>query len=507
MSKRKIKLTESQVEMLKKFDAGKNKKILKVTKEQYDRLFGTINENEKLTGHPIGGDGGDEYNPQTEKDNENTTKVFNESISEDVSSIISFQEFASQLMEFFKTFVTDPSQVGLDDFWVRRGITWGDFKMALISVGLAVPMTLGGVETIKLVGKSNFINTLKKGALKALYKILTGEKYQKPVDEMSLGDDLEISEAGDYPVGAEHDPNAPWNQEDGESEETQGFLEPERIVLPLIYFNSEEDGVAVFKHKEKLLIFLSSYHDGEALEPYGLFSRDIPEEKVIENFINDMILKGKIVPKKYNDKFYETNFLTIVDDNVKNFCQKLYGGDANLMNILNGVSESTTTGSVGGSFVTPKMWAKSPSDMKFGKDPMYKQGKIIEDESETYLRFAVEMDMYVYAPNEKSATSQMNKLIKLLDKKLPDSRARVMAIKEVPFGKISMGESVDRPGQVEFDDCVKLNNNTEAQDGGCSVGAVDGVVKVKESVYEEVAKKTGRPFSEVKAIIEANFKK
>lgn len=48
---------------------------------------------------------------------------------------------------------------------------------------------------------------------------------------------------------------------------------------------------------------------------------------------------------------------------------------------------------------------------------------------------------------------------------------------------------------VEFDDCVKYNNNKVAQNGGCSVGAVDNVVKTKgsknsvisdSSIYEEV---------------------
>jgi hypothetical protein len=32
---------------------------------------------------------------------------------------------------------------------------------------------------------------------------------------------------------------------------------------------------------------------------------------------------------------------------------------------------------------------------------------------------------------------------------------------------------------VEFDDCTKLNNNKKAQEGKCSVGAVDNVVKLK----------------------------
>jgi uncharacterized membrane-anchored protein YjiN (DUF445 family) len=34
---------------------------------------------------------------------------------------------------------------------------------------------------------------------------------------------------------------------------------------------------------------------------------------------------------------------------------------------------------------------------------------------------------------------------------------------------------------VEFDDCTKLNNNKEAQNGGCSTGAIDNVVKLKKS--------------------------
>lgn len=515
MSKKKIIVTEAQAEMLKRLEENQPKKILKVTKEQYERLFGDLNENEKLTGHPIAGDGGSEYNPQSEKENEKTTQTFNESISEDVGMLLSLQDFATHLVQFLKHFVNDPSQAGLDPIWVKMGVTWGDFKAALIGVGLAVPVVIGTSETIKLVGKSDFMRALQKGALKALYRILTGEKYQKPVkdESMSLGDDLELTEVGDgsYPAGADNSA-APWNQPDGEAEEQTQYLEPEKIVLPLVYYNPNEDGIAVFKHGEQLLVFISGYFNGEQLEQYGQFPSPKrndeaanDEAHVIENFINDMVLKGKIKPQKYSDKFYETNYLTLVDDNVKAFCQKLYHGDARLMDVLNGVSESTTTGSVGGAYVTPKIWANSPKDMRFANDPMYKGGKIVEDNTESYLRFAAEMDLYVFAPNQKQATAQLAQIIKYLDKKLPDSRARVMALKEVPFGKI--GESVERPGQIEFDDCTKFNNNTEAQDGGCSVGAVDNVVKVKESLYLEVAKKTGRPISEIKAIIEANFNK
>ena len=41
---------------------------------------------------------------------------------------------------------------------------------------------------------------------------------------------------------------------------------------------------------------------------------------------------------------------------------------------------------------------------------------------------------------------------------------------------------------VEFDDCTKLNNNKDAQNGGCSTGAVDNVVKTKGSVKSVISK-------------------
>lgn len=68
---------------------------------------------------------------------------------------------------------------------------------------------------------------------------------------------------------------------------------------------------------------------------------------------------------------------------------------------------------------------------------------------------------------------------------------------------------------VEFDDCVKLNNNKVAQNGGCSVGAVDNVVKTKTSknsvisdnaLYLEISMATGRTIDEVKGLIENKIK-
>ena len=61
----------------------------------------------------------------------------------------------------------------------------------------------------------------------------------------------------------------------------------------------------------------------------------------------------------------------------------------------------------------------------------------------------------------------------------------------LPGGKfVSENELAYPDGSfIEFDDCTKLNNNKEAQSGGCSVGAVDNVVKLKKKITES-SKKT-----------------
>jgi hypothetical protein len=72
-------------------------------------------------------------------------------------------------------------------------------------------------------------------------------------------------------------------------------------------------------------------------------------------------------------------------------------------------------------------------------------------------------------------------------------------------------------GFVEIDDCAKIGHGDDsALHGGCSQGAVDDVVKVKktkgrgvvakESVYYEIAKKTGKTVYDVKRIIERQLK-
>ncbi len=119
-------------------------------------------------------------------------------------------------------------------------------------------------------------------------------------------------------------------------------------------------------------------------------------------------------------------------------------------------SNESTTAASSGAYVTTKTWAKSKGDWRFGNKPAYPNGKMVEN-------FKIKL------------TAEQVKLLKEND--------------------LSDG------GFVKFDDCVKLNNNKVAQDGGCGEGD-DGVVSVTdESIYLETAKKTGKTVEEVKSII------
>jgi hypothetical protein len=344
MSKR-IKLTETQVEMLRKHDAIKPNKVIKISEEQYNRLF----------------------------------KPINEGISEDVDTLISTAEFLTHFKELVKHIMTNPSQKGLDPFWVKLGVTWGDIITLFSSMGLITATGLGADAVIKLAPKKEFFLKLRNGGLKRLYNILVEKRYD-------------------------------------------------------------------MKNGGKVI------------------TKDEPTPDVVENDL----------------------------------------------------AEETTTASVGGSYEQPAFLAKDKNNARFSKKPAFEKGKILKNnitelDKLSLSRFVVEMDMYVHASDEKQAYVEANNIARAINKKY-DASARVTKLKEMAFGSTST-ESVVKEGLednligVEFDDCTKLNNNKEAQEGKCSQGAVDNVVKLKENLYLEVANKTGKTIEEVKTIIERNSNK
>ncbi len=99
MSIKRIKLKESQVSMLKNLVEleGTNGKRIKITEDQYNRLF------------------------KDKKINETVDRV-----TEDGGIAVTFLEFANESITFLKEMLTDPSQSGLSPFWVKLGVTKGE---------------------------------------------------------------------------------------------------------------------------------------------------------------------------------------------------------------------------------------------------------------------------------------------------------------------------------------------------------------------------------------------
>jgi len=118
-------------------------------------------------------------------------------------------------------------------------------------------------------------------------------------------------------------------------------------------------------------------------------------------------------------------------------------------NMFGGVDETTSTGSVGGSFVAP-----------IG-------GEVIKRNTEV----PVVKESMTATPQTVGAY---------------DANALPGISGDGSFKNIKKPKTFDKTqyadgGFVELDDCTKLNNNKTAQKGGCSTGAIDKVVKVKQS--------------------------
>jgi len=111
------------------------------------------------------------------------------------------------------------------------------------------------------------------------------------------------------------------------------------------------------------------------------------------------------------------------------------------------IDETTTSGS-SGAFVGPQVWAKDSKNWRNGQDPIYKGGSVIQK----------------------------------LNKDLNEGKKIKLTKEQYAFIKENLGDKQYSDGKfVEFDDCVYFNNNKDAQNGKCSQGAVDNVVKLTDT--------------------------
>jgi len=143
-----------------------------------------------------------------------------------------------------------------------------------------------------------------------------------------------------------------------------------------------------------------------------------------------------------------------------NRCELVYGNvDKN--GICDNYKHKSTNEMSSGAYDVP-FGGPSKDGNKGKKEPMIKGGTVLTKES----------------------------LVKKLTKrKIKLTEHQLNHIKET-FKKIlgeKNGLAYSGGGFVKIDDCTKLNNNKEAQNGGCSQGAVDGVVTLTKTADEDYA--------------------
>ncbi len=468
---KKVKITQEQYKKIlinlneSKFVKGGINRVDKTTKHDFKSLEEDLS---KIVTNPIAGIGDTKMKAAKETP---MPKHVNENILS--------PELHQAIHDVIKNIWLNSSQKHLDKYFIEHGITWGDIISYLSGVGVVAALG-GGVYKIK-----NFFN----------------RKFSPDPSQKMIEKDEEINKIA---TKLEKDPEAPWSKNKLKDPQGQELMSPE---VDENYYTAEPhpDSPEANQTKREPEIQTSNSHkqfkpvaigmeiaildgpDGK----YSFYYDDIPRDGLpnpeyklspedIADYVNSNI--GDI-SKGEGVKDFEKASLVKIDDQLKNELINLYSKDNNLINSLKSLDETTGAGS-SGAFVGPmamgtpeKQIGEEVSNEKVVKETTTGGGTPQASASGQYTQPAI------WAKDKKNWAG---------DKKT-----------QYPNGEI-----------VSFDPCVKYNNNKKAQNGKCSQGAADGVVKtrktassvISKSMYEQIATKTGRKVEDIQKLIESKFK-
>ena len=468
------------------------KNIVKITKEQYNRLFasGLIKENTDMS--------------------DGLTRV-DDSIKKETIELIKYLYRKSEIFS---------------PFWVEHDLTFDDICDALLNKGLIVGDN-GKYELSKTSGSP-------EKAIQAVENELHNLMGSEPQME---------TEASNYPAGTENDPNSPWNQ-DVEYKEP---ITPKNIQLIAIAYNSE---IAILKSKNGVLYvfnydfidkdkffdyaevekkYVGKDEDGYPEYEYGDFEID---RDVLERYINanlNSLSKGNGV-----DSFEAGDELVKIDEPLKNELISLYDKSKSIVKVLspNGLEEMTgaaSSGSFTGALSMPMIKKEMPVDTNKLNVPVVGEGlggnythfALFKDSNKIAngwdytgvendeIKHYTSLDLKDQYPENKLSdfliTSKNNLQKRGIDPLLIGNWYKE-SLTETTAGSGSVGAydanalpGINRNGSfknskktnaekktqyangafVEFNDCTKLNNKPAGV--GCSQGAVDNVVKLKKT--------------------------
>lgn len=520
---------------------------VKLTKSQLSKALTETGDDERLLGHPIGGSGGPEYNPQTMDQHKKTFRSFNKRTINEGGLQVDYDTFKSEVISFIKHLLQNPMDDILPPFFEKIGVDKQQLIEEMSDVGLITWYSPNG--TIKYVA----------------YKENMDEKIDELFGRLSSDDEM---------------------LDEDENEDHLKPEEPRTRDYRLIHMNDE---IAIFRKGKKAFMFYHRSVPKEKMEPYAEVPIKYTGFKDEEGFADydkeDFDIDGEVIERYVNDNVQAFDFgygvegasnsddMVVITNKLKKDLYKTYPNDEELKRILDGEDLQTeVTGAAGssGSFET-KLGGDNANNQMVRRTTQYspsnqineneeevateKKGTVeYQDEMQGEQPFDLNGKRYVYVwVKDEDGDSKMgvycinDDTVQTFDDFYRDNfkntnestdaggssgayvQPKVWAKSPqdmrhggqawYPSGQIvdnPMKEDEQKPmfpgGEfVEFDDCVRFNNNNEAEKGGCSQGAKDNVVKTKkgkggvssdEGIYNEVAKKTGRSLEEVKEIIE-----
>jgi hypothetical protein len=322
----------------KKAAITENKKsIVKITKEQYNRIFAgklneTMNSVDKTFKKNFAG-----------KDIENLKEVgFN--ISKPNTSIPASAQgkFGVDLMEGGEDLKKETIELikylyrksdKLSPFWAENNISYNDIYDTLKSKNIIIDKD-GKYELSKSLGTPEKAIEKLQAELQTL--LSGGDTSKKQIE----------TESSNYPAGAEYDPRAPYNK----SDDATSPIEPSNKQLKVIAFNRD---IAILKSNSgDLFLFEYNNVEREDYEQYASIMRTyigkdedgFPDysyddefeitDDVVSNYINDNI-KTLSIGEGYDD-WLDGYDLIKIDDSLKQELLNTYDKDKKIISVLGG---------------------------------------------------------------------------------------------------------------------------------------------------------------------------
>jgi hypothetical protein len=489
-------------------------------------------------------------------------------IHEDIFS----PEFHQAIHNVIQNIWMNPSQRGLDRVFVENGVTWGDIISYLTSVGITAGVG-AGIYKVTNFFKTKFSPDPKEAMqqkmqdIEKLTKIVekdpdapwnqgeetTYQKKQRMQAKPESGFEAKPKPFKPFKPGLSEDEPDEHNQWTPQTSRRDREPEPQRSTSKQIFKPAGMGKeLAVLNGPDGMYIFDYTNHSRNEL-PNPDFDLDLDD---IADFINDnlqTLSKGEGV-----QSFEQGDDLVKIDEKLKEYLSQLYAKDGQFIKLLNRLEETgaSSAGAFTGAFSAGKPQVSpgySPAEIINDEDIIYGKkiseygkhqkmsAKITSKVSQSVNRGKKQVDNLRSSDYEKDRTRinypfknddlPLDKFLKTKAKGnieetmdacgTPQSSSSGQYTQPKVWAKNKANWAASKRTQyphgemVEFDPCTKLNNNKSAQNGKCSQGSVDNVVKthttpqsvISKTVYEEVAKRTGKTLEEVKRIIQTKKNK